>query len=496
MSVLTSSSFSRHQVEDISFGFQLPESEDSSHVEGSPDNAASSTHATTRATPRTSEKAQLTPTRQPSGASSRGRSSAQKVEENPDPLASGEGDEDGPRVSEGEDDVLALLPPAPSGRSFTTRRSLATSDVVEESPIHAPGSGHRRSVRDEDIRSSSRRLQSMLRSMGSEAHENMSSSPLTRKSAQRARNQPRPLAHNSPRQARSSNSSLIDDIDELSPQASRSFIGEGEIAEEVGDAEAARVLLRKRPRNSVARKSSPLLDSIVEDHDSGAGSGQDSPTAAKSKSLVEVQPPLKRRKRPQLSPAKQKQPIHKNKSVRKRKLRKPEPSQNDETSADEIGAIDDAAIVPVTVQRFARPRKLARGEDTDLDILAMDIPFVNQKGVNVIDVLAQSCEEVIGACIEQLSDAVQREDSASTRKDLRVKARALEAFAEELRTKFLTQVRLLIQPPSIFPSNPFPFFLSFFLFLFCFPVASQFGSTLTRRVDYYVGQPLLVKTAS
>lgn len=112
---------------------------------------------------------------------------------------------------------------------------------------------------------------------------------------------------------------------------------------------------------------------------------------------------------------------------------------------------DGAAVIPITVQRFKKPRK-RQTDESDEDILAADIPFTNQKGVNVIDVLAQSSEEVIGTCVEQLTEALQNVENSSARKELRVKIKTLEAFGEEVRTRLLTQVsydRFLSVPVSV-----------------------------------------------
>jgi hypothetical protein len=95
--------------------------------------------------------------------------------------------------------------------------------------------------------------------------------------------------------------------------------------------------------------------------------------------------------------------------------------------------------IPITVQRFTK-KPVANEQDPDADILALDIPFASRSGVNTIDVLSQICEEIIDTTVEQLNGEMEQADSASLRKDLRIKTRALDAFQEELRTRLLQHV--------------------------------------------------------
>lgn len=275
------------------------------------------------------------------------------------------------------------------------------------------------------------------------AHEAGSSSPLARKSRQSNVTAAGSTAEQSPRSTRLSRSVIPNDendVDELSPSANKTARVEEEQAEEVDDAEAARVLGRKRPRRSAARRSSPLLGS-QEQAEGSPSVGSVIEEHGEPESEAEEEPPPKRqRKKPQPSPAKQKQPAKKPRAPRRKKKEKAAAPRRGDTSADEMGH-DDAAVIPITVQRFKKPRK-RQSDGADADILAADIPYTNQKGVNVVDVLAQSSEEVIGTCIEQLANALQNAEQSSARKELRVKIKALEAFGEEVRTRLLTHVSL------------------------------------------------------
>lgn len=284
-------------------------------------------------------------------------------------------------------------------------------------------------------------MQRMLLSDG--AHEARSSSPLARKSRQSNVTAAGSIAEQSPRSTRPSRPAVPDDeddVDELSPGTNRTARIEEEQAEEVNDGEAARVLSRKRPRRSAARRSSPLLGS-QEQAEGGPSAGSVAHEHVQEhESEVEEEPPPKRqRKKPQHSPAKKKQPAKKPRAPRRKKEKGAAPRRGD-TSADEMGR-DDAAVIPITVQRFKKPRK-RQSDGADTDILAADIPYTNQKGVNVVDVLAQSADEVIGTCIEQLANALQNAEQSPVRKELRVKIKALEAFGEEVRTRLLSHVSL------------------------------------------------------
>ncbi|KAJ2893464.1 hypothetical protein MKZ38_008672 [Zalerion maritima] len=92
--------------------------------------------------------------------------------------------------------------------------------------------------------------------------------------------------------------------------------------------------------------------------------------------------------------------------------------------------------IPITVQRFARIPFAT--EDKEDDILQSDIPFVNHLGVNIVDVVAQVCEELLGANLAALETAlVEGDNDRQTKKELRVKYKALEAYQEELQTRLL-----------------------------------------------------------
>ncbi|RYO97093.1 hypothetical protein DL766_002388 [Monosporascus sp. MC13-8B] len=186
-----------------------------------------------------------------------------------------------------------------------------------------------------------------------------------------------------------------DHVDDEEPQSN----ADDEQAEEIDAHEAARRIGRKRPRASPPREESPELT---------------------SERVKDVEPAKKpRQKRAQQSPAKQAQP----------KPRKPKGKPS-------VRRRNDGEAIPITVQRYTKHAHLNE-DDTDADILNSDIPFANRGGVNVIDVLAQMCDEVIESSLETLHQAATQAADSAAKKEFRTKLRAIEAFQEELRTRLL-----------------------------------------------------------
>lgn len=183
---------------------------------------------------------------------------------------------------------------------------------------------------------------------------------------------------------------------------------EAQEAEEVDDREAARHLGRKRRRRDKAASPELMSEEVI-----------DEPSAKRSRAV----PPPKLKKR---SPAKQRQP----------KVPRAKPSKQTSAHRKKSG---DAAQQPISVkiQRFTKPRRLDEDDPEADDILNTEIPFANRGGVNAVDVLAQMCEELISTSLQNLKDNFDNAQDAATKKELRVKLRALEAFQEELRTRFL-----------------------------------------------------------
>lgn len=318
-----------------------------------------------------------------------------------------------------------------------------------ESPADQPGSGQRRRVRPIQAVTSSALLQSALRADDYDTLEGMmpSSSPLTRKSrksiapatvsAPSTRTSLRrssrlsgssddgvnelssdvlaPVEDVSPSQARTSQLPL--EAEAEPPEVEESTLDqteaddhvEAEEAQEVDDTEAARHLGRKRQRRSKA-VTSPELAS-------------DEATEEPSPKRPRTVPPPKSKKR---SPAKQRQP-----RAPRAKSSKQKPARGKKSG--------DATEQPISVkiQRFTKPKRLDEDDPEADDILNTEIPFANRAGVNAVDVLGQMCEELISTSLQKLQDTFDNAQDAATKKELRIKIRALEAFQEELRTRFL-----------------------------------------------------------
>ncbi|KAK1547144.1 AT hook domain-containing protein [Colletotrichum paranaense] len=394
-------------------------------------------------------------------------------------------------VEAGDPDSVESLPPprpAPSASfvSPVSRRMTADNTEVEESPADAPGSGRRRRITTSSAVASSARLQEAL-SPGENATETVPiSSPLERKVRRNTTSTRRSTL--SSRGSRNSAASANEDLDELSPDRTAnsvsrtrspelSYRGEAEpeeeeqeasevpadvserarannsqtesilgpeldaivdevlqqeqdhnesLAEEVGAKEAAQQLGRKRPRTS-PRRSSPEPDSMMIEEEQ-----QEEPV------------PKRRRKQAQESPAKQKQgrpkAVSKGKAASTAKNASPKaaPKRRKKSGSD---GVDEAVSIPV--QRFTKRVQVAEGGDDEADVLAMDIPFAGRGGVNTVDVLTHTCDEIIETSIETLKEGVRNAQDASTKREHRVQQRALEAYQDELRTRLLQHTILL-----------------------------------------------------
>ncbi|KAL2287926.1 hypothetical protein FJTKL_04700 [Diaporthe vaccinii] len=350
--------------------------------------------------------------------------------------------------------ALGSRPVAPlsAARSIPAQSSplsiVQNAEEVGESPADQPGSGQRRRVRPIQAVTSSALLQSALRADDYDTLEGMmpSSSPLTRKSRKSiaATTVSAPSTRTSLRRSSRLSGSSDDGINELSSdvlepvedvsppkvrasqlrsraeaesaEVEESVIDqtaadddlEAEEAQEVDDTEASRHLGRKLQRESKAVRWPELVSEEATEEPS-------------SKRLRTV-PPQKSKKK---SPARQRQP------------RAPRAKSNKQKSVR--GKSGDATGQPISVkiQRFTKPRRLDEDDPEADDILNTEIPFANRAGVNAVDVLAQMCEELISTSLHKLQDTFDNAQDAATKKEIRVKLRALEAFQEELRTRFL-----------------------------------------------------------
>ncbi|KAH8899357.1 hypothetical protein GQ53DRAFT_836411 [Thozetella sp. PMI_491] len=184
------------------------------------------------------------------------------------------------------------------------------------------------------------------------------------------------------------------------PQAEASE-EEDEAAQEIDDQEAARTLGVKRPRRSL-RDHSPEPE-----HEE-----------------VEAPQPKRRRKNARASPAAQSQP-------------QPKARGRPKGERKRTGGEERQPPVAITVNRFNKVKLGGLENAEHAELLGGEIPYANRGGVNAIDVLSQLCEDMIDRRMEKLRENVENLTTSSQRRENTTMRMALEAFQEELRTRFL-----------------------------------------------------------
>lgn len=321
--------------------------------------------------------------------------------------------------------------------------ALRVEEEVGESPVDAPGSGHRRRVRVSGAVDSSAMLHSALRSLDNDTAHNFpqSSSPLSRKSRKSAAGSALAVSTTRTTGLRRStrlSGSPDDESNELSlespenvkPDDSEAVVLEvaetvieepaieveedAEEAEEIDVREAARRLARKRPRRSaVAASPEAASDDMDEEH--------------------VFKRPRKARASKKKSPAKQRQP----EAPRAKQSKTAQPRKKN--SGEE-----NPRLVPIKVQRFTRSHARASDDEDEEDILNADIPFANRSGVNSVDVLAQVCNEIIDHSKNIVKESALNAPTGAAKKEARTKFAALEAFQEQLRTRLLEHVSVFV----------------------------------------------------
>jgi hypothetical protein len=231
-----------------------------------------------------------------------------------------------------------------------------------------------------------------------------------------------------------------DDIDELSPQAAvkvstisktartRTQVDDDErdplsdpvepdVAEEVDDADAARILSKTRSK----RKSiDPTPTPLHEEDD--------------TEDLFI--PETKRRRREITAPNRVKQRQPKVTASSKAKTSK-RPSSGKRARA--------GSPIPVVVHRLTEGL-IYEGDDPDIDILNAEIPNVKRAGVNAIDTLRQVCEESFGRALETLQEGRNNSEDNATRREYMTKYRAIDSFAGEVYARLVEHVSHLLIP--------------------------------------------------
>jgi hypothetical protein len=305
-------------------------------------------------------------------------------------------------------------------------------EEITESPVHAPGSGHRRRVPVNTTAVSTAKLRSAV---ASDDTNPVSSSPLVRKTrrsdtaaSERAARSPVPEEPERPEESSDQSASGVDQVPVPPPQpANRARVPqrrqspsespEEEPAEEISDDGAARQIGRKRPRQSF--QPSPELGSEESDNQEPE------------------EPAPKRQARARKAPVTQRQPAKRRNPAEGKPKKKKAPKARSTGSRARAGSTDDAPI-EITVQRFVN----AEGEEGSDEDGGSEIPFANRSGETVVDVLAQVCEEVIGATLGQLEHLAYNTTDPAKRKETRIKMRAVEAYREEVSARLLQHVSL------------------------------------------------------
>jgi hypothetical protein len=153
-------------------------------------------------------------------------------------------------------------------------------------------------------------------------------------------------------------------------------------------------------------------------------------------------------------PKAQRAPAKKPEPARRRAKKRAAPPQD---SGPEVDTSGEPISVPV--QRFIRVKGPGGGE-SDEDELVSSIPFSSREGVTSVDILRQLCEEVTAGVLRTLKEKAGEAEDAASRRELVTKARALEAFREELRTKLIEHASR--SPPTqayIIMPNPCKFWI-------------------------------------
>lgn len=177
-------------------------------------------------------------------------------------------------------------------------------------------------------------------------------------------------------------------------------------------------------------------------------------------------PPKRKRGRPSKSPTIQKQPTVKVRPVKARPVKarpvkprkqvqaqpedtndeneepRPQPKKARTKKRHSDQSENDGGMIEITVQRFVNLKKRSN-EDDDLDPLQNETAFMNHGGESVIDVFAQVCDEVISTTLEQLHEVSASAEDLAKKKEYRIKTRAIEAYREELKSRFLQHVCLM-----------------------------------------------------
>lgn len=200
---------------------------------------------------------------------------------------------------------------------------------------------------------------------------------------------------------------------------------EPEEAEEIDENEAARRLGRKRPRRSI---SSPLVEA---EEESDIVAEEAAPAAKRRRKEKALQSPVAQQRPKTRKEKKQAEQTKKPPATKKKgKTGTKAPVDEDE---DEL----QGGTIPVIVQRFTKKVRID-ADDGAADVLSSDlIPFANRGGVNVVDVLAQMCDEMVDSFLSKLYGQTREAADPAVKREYRTMIRALDLFREQLSTRLL-----------------------------------------------------------
>lgn len=224
-------------------------------------------------------------------------------------------------------------------------------------------------------------------------------------------------------------------------------VEEPSVAEEIDDAEAARRLGgRHRRRTRASSATEPEEGNTTLELERNL-----------EQELADTRPTRRRRRKEtrhpaRPSPVKQRQPKTAQAAPPRRSAQTATLDAVYEVGRDDEEADELFRAIPITVQRFvtstsSRRRSSQQQDDEgEPDPLALDQAALPPKpdGANVVDVLAQLCDEVMAARLARLEERLAAAPDKGARKTLRIKYRAVMAFRSEIMGRLLEHVSLFL----------------------------------------------------
>ena len=159
--------------------------------------------------------------------------------------------------------------------------------------------------------------------------------------------------------------------------------------------------------------------------------GRPSPVEERTPEAEEQPQPKRRRRVVPASPAAQSQPQPKGRG-------RPKGTKGRPRAAEDKESRDPA--VSIAVHRFQNSGRGASVTGGAAAALSNVIPHSKRSGVNVVDVLAQLCDDLITNEVHATKERTENLEAKAQRKQHNTKRMALEAFRLELRNRFMEHV--------------------------------------------------------